>query len=89
MMNGNGMAARLAAAGEAAAAAAETRVAAQLATAVSDAVAGSDVLVAAAEDGRVRLQARGLVARAFGSRRRAADPRFAGLLATLARGGQA
>lgn len=41
------------------------------------AVAGVD---AEMMDGVVRLRARGLRARAFGSRRRAADPRLAGLV---------
>jgi hypothetical protein len=66
---------RIAAAGDAAAAAAGaavvTRVAAQ-----AEAVPG---LAALAEPDGVQLRGYGLLARAFGSRRRAADPRIASL----------
>jgi hypothetical protein len=43
-------------------------------------------VAATTTDGAVVLTAPGLRARAFGTRRRAADPRFAGLVATLSRG---
>lgn len=74
---------------EAAAVTAETarqRAAELLAQRAADRFSGGDVDVAVGEDGDVRLRGAGLLVRAFGSRKRASDPRFAGLLATLARG---
>lgn len=88
-MNSNSLAVKLTGAADALAVAAEDRVAGALVRSAADAFAGSDVVVADGGDGSVRLQAKGLRARAFGSRSRAADPRFAGLLATLARGDSA
>ena len=80
------MARRLAAAGDAAAAAAEVRAGRELAARAADLLADSDVGVTETADGAVALTGRALRIRALGSRRRAPDARFAGLLATLARG---
>jgi hypothetical protein len=78
--------ARLKAAAEAAAEAALQRTREALAQRAEAHFADSDVAVAMGDDGDVRLRGRGLLVRAFGSRKRASDARFAGLMATLARG---
>jgi hypothetical protein len=80
-MSGDALAAALARAGEAAACAAIDRAEAALADAAAQTLPGVAV---DREAGLVRLSAPGLADRAFGSRRRAADPRLAGL-ALLAR----
>lgn len=80
------LARRLMAADAAAGAAAESRAVQQLAVRASTEFASSDVDIAEGEDGAVFLHGRALRVRAFGSRYRAPDARFAGLLATLARG---
>ncbi|KPF78403.1 hypothetical protein IP88_03895 [alpha proteobacterium AAP81b] len=61
--------------------------AARVAAAEAAAMAAARVpgVTTAAADGAVRLTGRGLVARAFGSRRTAADPRLAGLATEIAR----
>ena len=82
----SGIDARLMAAAAARAERARGDAAGALAARAEEQLSGSDIAVALAEDGDLRLRGRGLLARAFGSRKRAADPRFAGLLATLARG---
>jgi len=69
-----------AAAGAAAVVNATTVVAARVAADFPDFVIETDA-------GAVRLRAPGLLARAFGSRHRAADPRLTGLVALLTTGG--
>jgi hypothetical protein len=66
---------RIAAAGEVAAVAAEVAMIKRV-IAQAEAVPG---LAARAEPGGVQLRGLGLLARAFGSRRRSADPRIASL----------
>jgi hypothetical protein len=82
----SGLAAQLAAAATATAEAAEAATLATLLATAAEHFAGDAISVAATGDGGVALRGRALQARAFGSRHRAADPRFAGLIATLARG---
>jgi hypothetical protein len=77
---------RLVATGTALAVAAEGRTRTELAARATEAFAGSDVAVRETDDETIELRGRALRIRAFGSRRRAPDARFAGLLATLARG---
>jgi hypothetical protein len=77
---------RLALAGDSLAEGAATRARQQLAARAADALAGSDVAVREGEDATIELSGPALRIRAFGSRRRAPDARFNGLLATLARG---
>jgi hypothetical protein len=74
-MNAAAVLRRIVAAGETAAAAAEAAV---VARAIAQAEAVPGLAAQAGSDG-VQLRGRGLLARAFGSRRRAADPRIASL----------
>jgi hypothetical protein len=77
-MNADAVLGGVTARGEAVAAAAVPAAAERLAAAVAAAL--PDVSVTA-ENAAVMLRAPGLVARAFGTRHRAADPRLAGLVA--------
>ncbi len=77
---------RLLDAGMAAGAAAEAQALEQLTLRAAEAFTGSDIEIAEQEDAALRLRGRALRVRALGSRHRAPDARFAGLLATLARG---
>lgn len=76
-MNGAAVLRGVAAAAEGRAAAAIDRAARTLAARAAERF---PALEADAEAGRVRLRGSGLLARAFGSRRRAADPRLAALV---------
>jgi hypothetical protein len=77
---------RLTAVAAVAAETARQRAAGTLVQRAAETFADSDIDVAIGDDGDVRLRGAGLLVRAFGGRKRASDPRFAGLLATLARG---
>ncbi len=86
MSGSNSLASRLNAIAAATAETARQHAAGALAARAAAEFADGDIGVAIGDDGDVRLRGRGLQVRAFGSRKRASDPRFAGLLATLARG---